>query len=392
MKNQQSTRSVSRISDVGYPNVLISLLFDQEHPKVIRAVRARGDEWEAIKSITVRRFPGPDLLSQVLESGVARYIADSRSDPSNDKKAIQESGIISQYVVPLSVGDKQIGTMQINFGECPRKPEFQCKVLDALGKHLSIAISRFRALVELRNADARLMEFGKLALGNEVASAMMHQLRPEISAFQIEISQLLNDRKKSEHPVVRSVLTKLKKHIDHWKTRIETPLEFMIGKEDPKGCIANDIIRSTMDYWRADAEARKCKLKFREHEQSVMLEIRPSQLHELLSCLLVNALQAHAHIIDVTLGLGFEFCGSGQREKAAIITIEDDGIGISENIVNDIFSLGFTTKRQKGTGLGLFIVKRLATAMSGEISLISEGRASGRKNTAFRLVIPAYNK
>jgi len=56
-----------------------------------------------------------------------------------------------------------------------------------------------------------------------------------------------------------------------------------------------------------------------------------------------------------------------QINKNAIIEIEDSGLGIPEDIINDIFKPLVTTK-QKGTGLGLASCKNIIEQHGGSIS------------------------
>lgn len=53
------------------------------------------------------------------------------------------------------------------------------------------------------------------------------------------------------------------------------------------------------------------------------------------------------------------------------LIIADEGSGIDEKIIGKIFDPDFTTKINKGTGLGLFVVKQLCEEYSGEINFTS---------------------
>jgi len=58
--------------------------------------------------------------------------------------------------------------------------------------------------------------------------------------------------------------------------------------------------------------------------------------------------------------------------SAIQVTVEDQGCGIAEEHKKKIFEPGFTTKINKGTGLGLFVVKQICEQYGGAISLESE--------------------
>jgi signal transduction histidine kinase len=74
-------------------------------------------------------------------------------------------------------------------------------------------------------------------------------------------------------------------------------------------------------------------------------------------------------------------------EQKAIIKIEDNGIGILDQHLNNIFKMFFRSSNNvTGLGIGLYIVKEALTRIGGEISVHSvygEG-------TTFELVIPNY--
>jgi signal transduction histidine kinase len=65
----------------------------------------------------------------------------------------------------------------------------------------------------------------------------------------------------------------------------------------------------------------------------------------------------------------------------AIVEITDTGVGIPEDV--DIFE-PFATTKDKGTGLGLMVVRQIIAAHDGSISYTSR---SGQ-GTTFRIILP----
>jgi signal transduction histidine kinase len=91
----------------------------------------------------------------------------------------------------------------------------------------------------------------------------------------------------------------------------------------------------------------------------------------------------------------FQKTGSGEKrilltidvlENKAVIVLEDNGIGIEERHLNDVFNL-FTRATQKnvGTGLGLYMVKEAVEQMGGKINLESQIN----EGTTFTVTLPS---
>jgi len=57
------------------------------------------------------------------------------------------------------------------------------------------------------------------------------------------------------------------------------------------------------------------------------------------------------------------------NENEVVCSIEDDGKGIPDDKKETIFEKGFTTDEERGTGLGLFLVKMLLESYGGEIEV-----------------------
>jgi two-component system NtrC family sensor kinase len=71
-------------------------------------------------------------------------------------------------------------------------------------------------------------------------------------------------------------------------------------------------------------------------------------------------------------------------EDRLVIHIEDDGVGIAPEHVPKLFQPYFTTKKH-GTGLGLFVTRKLILDHGGDIDVASQPGQGAR----FRLRLPA---
>jgi PAS domain S-box-containing protein len=69
---------------------------------------------------------------------------------------------------------------------------------------------------------------------------------------------------------------------------------------------------------------------------------------------------------------------SSKEEKGSvIISVKDNGIGIEEKNLGLIFLPGFVVSKDKGTGFGLAIVKKIVEAHKGSIMAKSQGKTHG---------------
>jgi len=103
----------------------------------------------------------------------------------------------------------------------------------------------------------------------------------------------------------------------------------------------------------------------------------PDLLKRVLANLVNNAVQAMPD--------GGRLSVRARREKEdLVITVEDTGVGIPEDVKSRLFTPLFTTK-SKGQGFGLAVVKRMTEALGGTVSFESEVG----NGTKFTLRIPA---
>jgi len=72
------------------------------------------------------------------------------------------------------------------------------------------------------------------------------------------------------------------------------------------------------------------------------------------------------------------------REDQMIFEITDNGIGMDDETLQNIFTLFFSSKGKQGTGLGLFIADKVVTEHGGEIRVNSE-KGEGSK---FTVMVP----
>lgn len=121
-----------------------------------------------------------------------------------------------------------------------------------------------------------------------------------------------------------------------------------------------------------------------------LIETDITLLEQVLVNLVRNALDAIEEKAPDSpeLGISAELCEDPDEGARIAITITDNGIGIEEDNLNQIFDLFYTSKPPgKGTGLGLSIVHNILNKLGGDISVESEVGVG----TSFTLMLPIHS-
>jgi signal transduction histidine kinase len=126
----------------------------------------------------------------------------------------------------------------------------------------------------------------------------------------------------------------------------------------------NEVIQTVInDFENGNKLERNKNVKiFFQPKDSVIVYVDKDRIFQVLSNLLNNALKFTKHgtvMININLD-------NYENNKAVKVTIQDTGIGITQELMPNLFSK-FVTSTYNGTGLGLFISKGIIEAHGGRI-------------------------
>jgi signal transduction histidine kinase len=144
-------------------------------------------------------------------------------------------------------------------------------------------------------------------------------------------------------------------------------------------CDARVVIEEVLGVLRHEAERRGIVLDTQLPEPGVKLAAGAESVSDVVSNLLVNALEA------ATSGAHVRVSAAASNGEC-VLTVEDDGAGIAPAAREKLLQPFFTTKVH-GTGLGLAIVARRVAEFHGRLDWESPLR-DGR-GTRFRVSLPS---
>ncbi len=118
----------------------------------------------------------------------------------------------------------------------------------------------------------------------------------------------------------------------------------------------------------------------------------PAELRQVFTNLITNAAEAAGKGGELRVSVAWEGDAAGPRtlgpSKGAVVTIDDNGPGIDERVLPQLFQPFFTTKGERGTGLGLWVSRGIVSKHNGRIDLKSSAQPEGHGTTA-RVFLPA---
>lgn len=121
------------------------------------------------------------------------------------------------------------------------------------------------------------------------------------------------------------------------------------------------------------------KIYFHSNKDKILVDMDKIYLSRIVTNIVSNARQARDENRENIINVDVE-----QRQKRIIITIEDNGVGIPEDLYQRIFEPNFTSKFS-GMGLGLTMVRKMVEDYKGEISV----KSTVGKGTTFTISLPS---
>jgi signal transduction histidine kinase len=248
--------------------------------------------------------------------------------------------------------------------------------LEFLAEQLPSSIDLCRMIGEKLQLERELAERERMAGLGQMAATISHNLRNPLSSMKTVLQVQLEN---PDLPVdARRDCSLVVNEIDRMSAKLTQLLRYAKPSVNGERVAAVALARQTASLFGRDAERRNIRMEFDQPRDEIFVRASEDSLGEVLSNLIVNAMEAQPNGGRVRVGLSSD---AGWAE----IRVDDDGPGISEELRGRIFQPYFTTK-PTGTGLGLSIVARRIAEMGG--TLACESPLRNGAGTRFRLTVP----
>ncbi len=276
--------------------------------------------------------------------------------------------LVRRFTVPLS--ELMQGVKNFSTGNLKHKIELP------YNDELSILANEFNEMAKnLRRQQNQLQKMERMATMSRFASMVSHEIRNPLNSMGINMQMILRLAKKDPVPVDK---------LEHFTSMISSEIEriddliknFLIIARPPKLNLLKiellQLIKSVTAVHKAFADSKNITVIHNFPQKEIFGTYDENQLKQVFNNLLINSFHAMPDGGQIVISVNL-FYRNEKKEKKLYARIEfrDNGSGIPEKYMDEIFNMYFTTKKT-GTGLGLAIARQIIESHDGFIYIHSQ--------------------
>ncbi len=314
-------------------------------------------------------------------------VPDSRIDDRfHDNPLVTGNPFVIFYAgIPLVTSNGYaLGTLCVIDNVARELDESQIRSLKALSNQLVKLLELRISLIELSKSEQKLKELN--ATKDKLFSIIGHDLRGPIGSFKTLIELLVSDYDLSDTKSLIDILQIIQKTANSTYDLLENLLAWAESQRNeikytPEEFEVNEIITSIIDLFTELIQNKGINIIVNVRENTKVIADK-NMLMTILRNLISNAIKF------TPTGKQIQII-SEINDKEHIITIKDEGIGISSENLLKLFKntehlTTYGTNGEKGSGLGLLLCKDFIEKHNGKIWVESELD----KGSAFIFTIP----
>jgi len=324
----------------------------------------------------------------VLLDPLAQSLFASGSEPVDDPIRIKNQAVLDAYIASFtySFTVKETHTLRLTDPMTHEQVEYEARSGKIFDERSQVAYtvtvlrdwSAVRKLEQLK-LERRMLEIEKFAAAGQLAATIAHEVNNPMEAIKNAIYLLAGMVKPEASPVYD--ILKLETE------RVARIVRQMLGlyrsssSQSVRPISINLLLEDTLLLLNRQLQRNNIEVitDFGELPDAV---VSSDQLRQVFSNMIINSKDSMPNGGRLYLRSRF-LHRPGHRDQVRVL-IADTGCGIPEHIVRTMYEPFVTTKGEKGTGLGLWIVKGIITNHGGRISV----KSRQTRGTVFKIDIP----
>ncbi|MEP1033534.1 ATP-binding protein [Ekhidna sp.] len=234
-------------------------------------------------------------------------------------------------------------------------------------------------LSELQETQSQLVNSEKMASLGQMSAGINHEIKNPLNFIQGSLESMKQNMSKDTLNENDTFFRIMDEGLKRLNKIVNSLSHFSHQSQDHnQECNIQELIDNCLNILEHKSKGRiEIKINYCEHK---LVRGNSGQLHQVFLNLLGNAMHAIPSLGSLAI--------TTQKDKNFVhIVIDDNGIGISPEVLDKIFDPFFTTKKPgEGTGLGLAISSKIVSDHKGSIVATSDP-GSG---STFRVSLPVF--
>jgi len=211
----------------------------------------------------------------------------------------------------------------------------------------------------------RMLEMQRFAEFGRFSAGFLHDVANPLTAASLNLQQL-GEESRSQ------VLQDVQRSIGHLERYIEAARKQLQNESELKAFPVGDELQQVVAILALKAQCADVPITIKCSRRQRLFG-DPVKFSQLAANLIANAIEAYA-------GLGAKRSNQGvlvtvlRKDRAALLSVRDYGVGITDSAAAEIFSPFYSTKQAsgRGTGIGLSMVKQIVEKdFNGSITVVS---------------------
>lgn len=382
----QVSTALSAVFDVDQIlNKVMDIVFEQMKADRGFIALVEGDRGDRVNPRVVRYKDEEQVTKIAVSQTIIQHVvalkegvlsSDAMSDARFNKgKSVHNLSIRSAICVPIPGRDRILGVIDIdslvaNF----TYTKDQLRLLTAIGQLTGMAIENSRLYQESVKRE-------RLAAAGETVASLSHSIKNILQGIRGGADVVEIGLKKSSLDDVKTGWNMLERNLDKVQALTMNMLAYSKARR-PTLEMTNlpYLLNECLELVKKPAADKGVTLLTEISVTQPPIPVDADGLHQALLNLLGNAIDAvEPKRGVVTLSSEFD-----ALLQTAVIEVQDNGVGIAPEAQKRIFEPFFSTKGQRGTGLGLAVAKKIVEEHNGEIEVISKVG----QGTIFRIRLP----
>ena len=364
--------TLDKIFQVMKADSSFAMLIKEDGKLGVRASKAKH-------SASHKRVPiSRKIIKEVINKQVGVLVSNAeRDDRFSSDDSIHSLGIRSTICVPIKGREGILGIIQTSCSVSDHTfTRNELRLLTVIGYQTGLAVDNLRLYKSLVQSE-------RMAAMGETVAFLSHDIKNILQALgggmdlvDFGLQQMSIEKAKDAWPIVQRALQQINQLVLNM-------LAFSKEREPILQSVnINSIIEEIVELEKIGVDERGVILGTDLHHVSP-IQAEKSGLQQALLNLISNALE----VVPDKSGVVTVSSRLDRANNNVIIVVSDNGGGIEDEQLEEIFTPFFSSKGQKGTGLGLAVTHKVINEHGGDIQVSSKVNMG----TKFTIILPTGN-